>query len=92
MNVLCQLDRGNTLLMTADKVHCHKPLAQGYLGILENRANQHGEIGAATVTAVFTIGAFNAFYATAIGAYNVFTPALLFEHLLAAFLGVEIGD
>ena len=71
VNVTAQMMAADTLLVRWNEVHCHKPLDKGQLGVLEDCANQAGEIPLALVAAEPLVLASTAMVSTAVGADNV---------------------
>jgi len=90
LDVPRQLDRRYTLLVVADEVHGHEPLAQQEFGILEDCSDQHGEVAAAPVATEFSILTFHTLDAAAVWVDNVVASALLFENRPTLGLCVEV--
>ena len=61
----------NTFLMTSHEVHCHEPLDEGYLGILEYSTYKGREAVFAPVAGKPAVLATLAVVATALGADNI---------------------
>ena len=55
VDIPCQLSRRYTLLVAADKIHSHKPLNQGYLGVLEDSTYGNSEGAVAMGADIFPI-------------------------------------
>ena len=66
--------RTYTLFVAADEVHSHKPLTQGYLGVLKDSAYFLTEIVVALGAAEPAVTTFMAVVLTAVGAYYIVTP------------------
>lgn len=94
MDVTCKLEGGDTLLVGGNEVHCHEPLAQGEVAVLKDGSDLHGEgiTAMAALEPFAVLSALIAVGASAIGAYDGFTPALLAEETAALDFGVEVGD
>ena len=80
--------------MAGDKVHCHEPLAEGHLGVLEYRAYKRREAVFAMITGKSaTLAAFT-MVVSAFGAYYVLcvtdAPPCFDDGLQADFLIVEV--
>jgi hypothetical protein len=74
-----------------DKVHCHKPLAEANLGVLEDSANSNGEVLATLLADVSTFCCHISVCATTVRAYSLtIAPTFLSNGLLADFLRREI--
>ena len=88
--------RTDTLFVTADKVHSHKPLTQGYLGVLKDSADLLAEILVALGTAEPAVSTFMTVVLTAVGANNILlvtdSPTGINDCLTAFVLGAEINS
>ena len=77
--------------MAADEVHCDKPLAKGYLGVLENRSEQDREIRLAVRAMEAPVCTADAVVLTAERTNNVLLIPPGFKNSLAALvLGIEV--
>ena len=91
VNVTAELVGRNALLVATDKVHCHKPLNQGNLGVLKDSSDKHREIPLAVVATVAAVGTFYAMVAATVRTYNVtLFPTGIADSTKATFLGVEV--
>ena len=80
----CQLSRRHTLLVAADKIHSHKPLNQGYLGILEDSTYGNGEGAVAMRADILSVLAYVTMVLSTIGANHItVSPTGLSNSLLA---------
>ena len=87
-----QLMRGNTLLMAADKIHCHEPFLQREFGILKDSTNKAGEtlMAITTLELVIPIGTcIDMDGATERTNYH-FMPTLFSNEITVAFLAIEM--
>ena len=86
--------QANTLLMTADKVHCNEPLDKWQLGVLEDCANETRKVLVALSAMETSILGHLAMMLATIWANNVLlvanTPTCLSDGLLALVIRVEI--
>lgn len=91
MNITAQLRRGNTFLVRGNEIHRNEPLAEGYLGILEDGSDQDREMGLAMTAMETTIGSDGAMVLTAERANNILlVPTGLKDGLTAFLLGGEV--
>ncbi len=67
--------RTDTLLVTADEVHSHKPLTQGYLGVLKGSADFLAEILVALGAAEPAVSTFMTVVLTTVWADHIVTPS-----------------
>lgn len=91
VNVTAELVGRNTLLVAADKVHCHKPLDKGNLGVLKDSSDKHRKVPLAMVATVAAVSTFYAMVTAAVRAYNVtLFPTRIADSTQATFLGIEV--
>lgn len=77
--------------MRRDKVHCHKPLAEANLGILEDCTYGYGELVLKVLADIATILADVGMGRTTVRTYSLtIAPMLLGNGLLADFLRREV--
>jgi uncharacterized protein (UPF0264 family) len=92
MDVVCQLNGRDALLVAADKVHGDEPLAEGYLRILKDSTDGDGEILAAVRATKRTILAVMAMMLTAERAdHIVLIPTGLKDGLTAFDFRIKVG-
>ena len=83
-DIRSQLNRGYALLVAADKIHSHKPLNQGYLGILEDSTYGNGEGAVAMRADILSVLAYVTMVLSTIGANHItVSPTGLSNSLLA---------
>ena len=92
VDVTAELYGGYALLVAADEVHCHEPLAQSNLRIFKDCPYGYGEFVLAALALETSVLALDAMCAAAVGAYDNVAPALFLEEFLALVLGVKVGD
>ena len=91
VDIPCQLSRRYTLLVAADKIHSHKPLNQGYLGVLEDSTYGNSEGAVAMGTDIFPILACVTMVLPAVGANHItVSPTGLSDSLLAFGGGIKV--
>ena len=88
--------RTDTLLVAADKVHSHKPLSQGYLGVFKDSADFLAEILVALGAAEPAVSTFMTVVLSTIGADNILlvtdSPTGINDCLTAFVFGAEINS
>ena len=94
INVAAQLTRGNAILVTADKVHSHKPLLQGKFGVLKDSPDKAGEtlVAMGALELIVPVSAFVDMGAAAERAHHSLAPTLLGNEIAATLVAVEMVD
>ena len=91
MDVGCQLNGRDSLLVAGDEIHRNEPLAEGNLRVLEDSPDKNGEIRLAVGAMEPPVGAGNAMVLAAERANHIILlPTGLKYSLTASFFGIEV--